>query len=90
MRIDLTPRANRSALMDGLSPVLAFLVADPPDLLVGTAPIGGVRIRYGVFVAAGGAAAMVIGGLRAREMRRGASSEAPHLGIGGAPRDMGP
>lgn len=31
MRIDLTPRANRSALMDALSPVLAFLAA----LLVG-------------------------------------------------------
>jgi len=46
--------------------LVAFLVADPPDLLVGTAPIGGVRLRYGVFVAAGAATAMVVGGLQAR------------------------
>ena len=31
MRIDLTPRANRSALADALAPLLAFLAA----LLVG-------------------------------------------------------
>jgi len=46
--------------------ILAYLFADPPDELVDIATIGGVRIRYGAFVAAGGAAAMVIGGMRAR------------------------
>lgn len=43
--------------------ILAFLVADPPNLIVDTRTIGGVRIRYGVLVAAGGAAALVVGGL---------------------------
>jgi hypothetical protein len=46
--------------------ILAYLFADPPDELVDIATIGGVRIRYGAFVAAGAAAAMVIGGMRAR------------------------
>lgn len=46
--------------------ILAYLFADPPDELVDIATIGGVRIRYGAFVAAGAAAAMVIGGLRSR------------------------
>ena len=46
--------------------VLAYVFADPPDELVDVATIGGVRIRYGAFVAAGAAAAMVVGGLRAR------------------------
>jgi hypothetical protein len=47
--------------------ILGYLFADPPDELVDIATIGGVRIRYGAFVAAGCAAAMVIGGLRARQ-----------------------
>jgi len=47
--------------------ILGYLFADPPDELVDIATIGGVRIRYGAFVAAGAAAAMVIGGLRARQ-----------------------
>lgn len=46
--------------------VVAFLIADPPDLLLGTDPIGDIRIRYGVFVAAGAAVAMVVGGIQAR------------------------
>jgi hypothetical protein len=46
--------------------ILTYLFADPPDELVDIATIGGVRIRYGAFVAAGAAAAMVIGGMRAR------------------------
>jgi hypothetical protein len=50
--------------------ILAYLFADPPDELVDIATIGGVRIRYGAFVAAGAAAAMIIGGLRARADRR--------------------
>jgi uncharacterized membrane protein YvlD (DUF360 family) len=50
--------------------ILAYLFADPPDELVDIATIGGVRIRYGAYVAAGAAAAMVIGGIRARADRR--------------------
>jgi hypothetical protein len=59
--------------------ILGYLFADPPDELVDIATIGGVRIRYGAFVAAGAAAAMVIGGIRARHesgeevMRRSAA-----------------
>jgi hypothetical protein len=46
--------------------LVAFLIADPPDELIDIAAIGGVSIRYGAFVAAGAAAAIVVGGLRAR------------------------
>jgi hypothetical protein len=54
--------------------ILIYLFADPPDELVDIATIGGVRIRYGAFVAAGGAAAMIVGGMRARaEMKRSAA-----------------
>jgi hypothetical protein len=47
--------------------ILAYLYADPPDELVDIATIGGVRIRYGAFVATGAAVAMIVGGLRARQ-----------------------
>jgi hypothetical protein len=47
--------------------ILIYLFADPPDELVDIDTIGGVRIRYGAFVATGAAAAMVVGGLRARK-----------------------
>jgi hypothetical protein len=53
--------------------ILGYLFADPPDELVDIATIGGVRIRYGAFVAAGAAAAMVVGGIRTR---REASADA--------------
>ncbi len=46
--------------------LIGFLIADPPDVLADTATIGGVRIRYGAYVAAGGAAAIVFGGLGLR------------------------
>ncbi len=46
--------------------LIGYLMADPPDLLVGTAPIGGVSLRYGIFIALGGAVAMVVGGTRTR------------------------
>ncbi len=58
--------------------LLAYLVADPPDELIDIAAIGGVRVRYGVFVAGGGAAAMIIGGVRARhEAPSAPAAEAP-------------
>lgn len=50
--------------------ILAYLFADPPDELVDITTIGGVRIRYGAYFAAGAAAAMVIGGMRARADER--------------------
>ncbi len=59
--------------------ILAYLFADPPDELVDIATIGGVRIRYGAFVAAGAAAAMLIGGIRAR---RDAAAAEPGEGPG--------
>jgi hypothetical protein len=46
--------------------VVAFLIADPPDELVDITTIGGVRIRYGVWVAAGAGAAILTGGVRVR------------------------
>jgi hypothetical protein len=46
--------------------IIGYLFADPPDELVDIATIGGVRIRYGAFVATGAAAAILLGGLRAR------------------------
>jgi hypothetical protein len=49
--------------------ILAFLMADPPDLLVGINAIGGVRLRYGIFAAAGAAIAIVVGGVRMRAER---------------------
>ena len=49
--------------------ILAFLMADPPDLLVGINAIGGVRLRYGIFAAAAGAIAIVVGGVRMRAER---------------------
>ena len=53
--------------------ILAFLMADPPDLLVGINAIGGVRLRYGIFAAAVGAIAIVVGGVRIRAERSHAS-----------------
>lgn len=46
--------------------LIAYLMADRPDLLAGIATIGGVRLRYGIFVAAAGAGAIIAGGLRLR------------------------
>lgn len=57
--------------------LVGYLFADPPDEIIDVAPIGGVRIRYGAFVAAGGAAAMVIGGLQARHEARAAAEAEP-------------
>lgn len=57
--------------------ILVYLFADPPDELVDIATIGGVRIRYGAFVAAGAAAAMLIGGLRARREAAAKANESP-------------
>jgi hypothetical protein len=59
--------------------IIGFLFADPPDELVDIATIGGVRIRYGAFVAAGAAPAILIGGIRARaesaeKLRRSAAA----------------
>jgi hypothetical protein len=53
--------------------LIGYLMADPPDLLIGTAPIGGVKLRYGIFVALGGAAAMILGGVRTRAAERHAA-----------------
>lgn len=58
--------------------ILGYAFADPPDELVDIATIGGVRIRYGAFVAAAGAAAIVVGGLRARH--EAPSPSAPAVG----------
>ncbi len=55
--------------------IIGFLIADPPNLLSGTATIGGVRMRYGAFVAIGAAAAMIVGGMRSRHAA--AASAAP-------------
>jgi len=55
--------------------VLAFLVADPPDLIVDTLPIGGVEIRYGMIVALAGAGAMVAAGVRIRRERTASPDE---------------
>lgn len=49
--------------------LVAYLMADRPDLLAGIGTIGGVRLRYGVFVAAGGAAAIGLAGLRIARLR---------------------
>jgi hypothetical protein len=49
--------------------ILAYLMADPPDLLVGINAIGGVRLRYGIFAAAAAAIAIVVGGARMRGER---------------------
>lgn len=57
--------------------ILGYLFADPPDELVDIATIGGVRIRYGAFVAAGAAAAILVGGLRARSEAASAKRDAP-------------
>jgi hypothetical protein len=59
--------------------LVAFLIADPPDELIDIATIGGVKIRYGAFVAAGGAAAIIVGGVRARHDAAGprAAAEVP-------------
>jgi hypothetical protein len=57
--------------------VLIYLMADPPDLLIDTAPIGGVRLRYGAFVALGGAVAVIAGGMRTRAAER-AQKETGH------------
>lgn len=49
--------------------ILAYLVADPPDILEDTLPIGGVRIRYGILLAFAGAGGMVLGGMRVRSAK---------------------
>ena len=46
--------------------LVGYAFADPPDQLESIATIGGVRMRYGAYFAAGAAAAMVAGGMRAR------------------------
>jgi hypothetical protein len=50
--------------------IVGYAFADPPDELVDIATIGGVRMRYGAFLAAGAAGAIVLGGLRARRERK--------------------
>jgi protein-S-isoprenylcysteine O-methyltransferase Ste14 len=48
--------------------LLTYLAVDRPDQIAG---FGTVRLRYGIFVAAGGAAAMFLGGLRMRQVGDG-------------------
>lgn len=46
--------------------LIAYLAVDRPDEIAGFSK---VRLRYGIFVALGGAAALILGGLRLRTAR---------------------
>lgn len=52
--------------------LICYLIADRPDELAGSAR---VNLRIGLFVALGGAIAMVAGGMRVRDVRGGTNAE---------------